>query len=118
MRALLILIAGLSGAIGVGLSAYAAHKGGANAETAARFLLVHAPAFLVIGLADQSRLLIFAGSLLAVGLILFAGDLLAREFLGGRLFPMAAPLGGLALMAGWFGIALGGATALVRPDRS
>jgi uncharacterized membrane protein YgdD (TMEM256/DUF423 family) len=43
--------------------------------------------------------------------VLFCGDLAARDFLGGTLFPMAAPTGGILLMAGWI---LTGAAALRR----
>ena len=33
-------------------------------------------------------------------------DLLARDFLGSRLFPMSAPIGGTLLIAGWLAIAV------------
>ena len=52
------------------------------------------------------------GSLiLLVGLLLFCGDLLARDFLGSRLFPLSAPIGGTLLIVGWLVIA---GSALVR----
>ncbi len=41
-----------------------------------------------------------AGALL-VGLALFSGDLAMRALMGQPLFPMAAPTGGVVLMAGW-----------------
>lgn len=77
-------------------------------------LLAHAPALLAIGLhgsATSSRLTSLAAVTLAAGLILFCGDLAAREFLGDRLFPMAAPAGGILLIAGWLGIAVSGITS-------
>jgi uncharacterized membrane protein YgdD (TMEM256/DUF423 family) len=43
---------------------------------------------------------------LAVGALLFAGDLAARHFLDTRLFPMAAPAGGMAMIAGWLLVAI------------
>ncbi|WP_367210620.1 DUF423 domain-containing protein, partial [Mesorhizobium sp.] len=43
---------------------------------------------------------------LLVGLLLFSGDLLARDFLGSRLFPMSAPIGGTLLIVGWLAIAI------------
>jgi uncharacterized membrane protein YgdD (TMEM256/DUF423 family) len=48
---------------------------------------------------------------LLVGLVLFCGDLLARDFLGGRLVPFAAPVGGSLLILGWLVVA---ASALIR----
>jgi uncharacterized membrane protein YgdD (TMEM256/DUF423 family) len=53
-----------------------------------------------------------ASLILLVGLVLFCGDLLARDFLGSRLFSMSAPIGGTLLIAGWLAVA---ASALKRP---
>jgi uncharacterized membrane protein YgdD (TMEM256/DUF423 family) len=102
---ILVLSAGLTGAAGVGLSAAAAHAGGAFTGTAASFLLMHAPALLAIGLIGASRALRIAGFILLIGVVLFAGDLIARDFLGTRLFPLAAPTGGTLLIAGWLVVA-------------
>lgn len=102
---LFILAGGLGGAAGVALSAVAAHEGGGNVGTAASFLLAHAPAFLAIGLIGGNRVLKGGGAVLLLGLVLFCGDLLARHYVGPRLFPMAAPTGGTLLIAGWLGIA-------------
>lgn len=112
---LFILAGGLAGAAGVALSAVAAHAGGGNVGTAASFLLAHAPAFLAIGLIGGNRVLKGGGAVLLIGLVLFCGDLLARDYAGTRLFPMAAPAGGTLLIAGWLGIA---ASALVGKVRS
>lgn len=103
---------GLCGAIGVALSALAAHHGGAFIGTAADFLLFHAAALLGIGLATTSRGLRLGGFLLVVGLVLFCGDLLSRDLLGTRLLPFAAPAGGTLLIAGWLVVA---ASALIPP---
>lgn len=103
-----VLIAGLLGAAGVALSAVAAHAGGGNVGIAANFLLLHAPAFLAIGLLGTSRWLAIAASVLLLGLLLFAGDLLARDYLGGRLFPGAVPAGGLLTIAGWISVGIAG----------
>ncbi len=102
-----ILIAGLFGAAGVGLSAAAAHRGGGNLGTAAQMLLFHAPALLALGLAARGRLLAIAAAVLAVSVVLFAGDLVLRDTIGNRLFPMAAPLGGMGMIAGWLLVAAG-----------
>nr|WP_210383333.1 DUF423 domain-containing protein [Methylobacterium organophilum] len=93
--------------LGVALSAAAAHIPGADSlKTAAQFLLFHAPAILALvgfgasGLARAGLARVAAG-LLVAGLILFCGDLSVRAWLQHALFPMAAPTGGFALMAGW-----------------
>src|SRR5436309_13364089 len=101
---ILVLAGGLCGAAGVALSAAAAHRGGAFTGTAASFLLMHAPVFLAIGLIGGNRCLRIASLALLAGLLLFSGDLLARDFLGSRLFPMSAPIGGALLIAGWLAI--------------
>ena len=103
---ILVFAGGLVGAAGVALSAAAAHRGGAFTGTAASFLMMHAPVFLAVGLIGVSRSLRIASFVLLAGLVLFSGDLLARDFLGSRLFPMSAPIGGTLLIAGWLGIAI------------
>ncbi|QDB99813.1 DUF423 domain-containing protein [Mesorhizobium sp. 8] len=108
----LVFAAGLAGAAGVALSAAETHTGGAFTGTAATMLLIHAPALLAIGLVGRNVLLLLAGLVLVVGLVLFCGDLLARDFLGHRLFPFAAPTGGTLLIIGWL-VAAG--SAFVRP---
>lgn len=108
---ILIFAGGLCGVAGVALSAAAAHRGGAFTGTAASFLLMHAPVFLAIGLIGGNRVLRAGGFILLAGLVVFSGDLLARDFLTSRLFPMAAPVGGTLLMAGWLALA---ASALMR----
>lgn len=108
MNRLAVLSAGLAGAAGVGLSAMAAHRGGAFLGTASAMLLANAPALLALGLkqaAGSNRFLSLAAAMLAAGLILFCGDLAAREFLEQRLFPFAAPAGGLLLIGGWLLVA-------------
>lgn len=109
---ILVFAGGLCGAAGVALSAAAAHLGGAFVGTAASFLIMHAPVFLAAGLTGANRMLRCGSFILLAGLLLFAGDLLARDFLGSRLFPMSAPIGGTLLIAGWLVIA---GSALVRP---
>lgn len=111
---ILVAAGGLCGALGVALSAMAAHRGGAFTGTAASFLLMHAPVFLAIGLVGGNRILRAGGLVLLVGLVVFSGDLLARDLLGSRLFPFAAPVGGTLLMVGWLAIA---ASALMPPRR-
>jgi uncharacterized membrane protein YgdD (TMEM256/DUF423 family) len=109
----LLFAAGLLGASGVALSAAAAHSGVANVATAASFLLMHASAFLALSVFAGNRLRSFGSWTLLLGLVIFSGDLLARAYLGTRLFPMAAPAGGVLMIGGWLAIA---ASALVRSN--
>ena len=113
---LLIVLAALSGLLGVGLSAAAAHVTGGNLATAAQFLLFHAPALLALVALVAAGLLHptlaqAAGYLMVLGLVLFCGDLSRRAFSGVALAPMAAPTGGILLMLGWL---LVGLSALLR----
>lgn len=112
----LIVLAGLSGALGVGLSAAAAHVTGGNLTTAAQFLLFHAPSLLALSAliaagALHPILAQVAGYVLVLGLVLFCGDLSRRAFAGVALFPRAAPMGGILLMLGWVLVAV---SALLR----
>jgi uncharacterized membrane protein YgdD (TMEM256/DUF423 family) len=102
---LLVFAAGLCGAAGVALSAVAAHGGTPNTATAATFMVVHAPALLVVGLTVFNAVIRWAAAILLLCLMLFAGDLAARDFLDDRLFAMAAPAGGGLMILGWVGIA-------------
>ncbi|WP_311274253.1 DUF423 domain-containing protein [Methylobacterium sp. WCS2018Hpa-22] len=110
-RALLALGA-LAGLLGVAASAAAAHIPGADSlKTAAQFLLFHAPAIIALvaltatGLTHRLTTRVAAAALV-IGLALFSGDLSLRALKGIHLFPMAAPTGGVILMAGWLVAAL------------
>jgi uncharacterized membrane protein YgdD (TMEM256/DUF423 family) len=102
-----ILLAALMGAAGVALWAMAAHRaGGESLVTSAQFLLIHACA--VLGLTacrkqglTHDRIAGLASAGLILGTLLFSGDIAARVLTGGRLFPMAAPVGGSLLILGW-----------------
>lgn len=102
----LVFAAGICGALGVMLSAVAAHSGGVNLATAANFLLLHAPVLLAIGLVGGGMTARTGGLILLVGLALFSGDLVSRDYFGTRLFPYAAPAGGTILIAGWLVVAV------------
>lgn len=109
---LLIVLGAVSGLAGVGLSAAAAHMpGGANLETAARFLMIHAPVLLAVAALAASGavgpvVVRAAGFAILLGLCLFCGDLTSRAMRETGLFPMAAPTGGFVLMGGWALIAV------------
>lgn len=101
---ILIAVAGLSGASGVALSAAAAHSAGPNLGIAASFLLAHAPVFLAVGMLGGNRVMLSGTAALLLGVLLFCGDLVMRDYAGTRLFPMAAPAGGTIMILGWLGI--------------
>ena len=107
---LIIMAGGLAGAIGVMAAAGASHGESRNLSAIASICLAHGPTLMVLGLLARGKLLSWAGTLLAGGTLVFAADLGAREWLGQGLFTGAAPLGGLAMIVGWFLVALGGAT--------
>jgi uncharacterized membrane protein YgdD (TMEM256/DUF423 family) len=107
------VLGGLMGATGVALAAVAAHvSGDATLKTAADFLLFHAAALLAtlaLGRGRRGPTLagsLVAGSLLGLGAVLFSGDLAIRSLTGLRLVPMAAPTGGMLLIAGWLAVAI------------
>jgi uncharacterized membrane protein YgdD (TMEM256/DUF423 family) len=101
MMRFLVPFAGLCLAAGAALAAQAAHSGNGGLETASRFLMIQGAALL--GAASHAAGRISRLGLLgaALGTTLFCGDLVMRGFGYGRLFPMAAPAGGVMMIAGW-----------------
>jgi uncharacterized membrane protein YgdD (TMEM256/DUF423 family) len=121
IASLIIALAGLMGAAGVALAAAASHAApAAKLDVAGFMLLFHAAAVLAAiglghqGLLSRSAALVAAGGL-ALGATLFAGDLALRAFAATRLFPMAAPTGGVILIASWLALAAAALVRLVRP---
>jgi len=117
---IILLLAGLMGAGGVVLAAADAHAApGAGLAAAAYMLLFHAAA-LVGGAALYGQGVLWRPLLLAVliawivGAALFSGDVALRTFAGHRLFPMAAPTGGIVLIAAWLALAAAAVGALLR----
>jgi uncharacterized membrane protein YgdD (TMEM256/DUF423 family) len=108
----------LMGALGA--HALAAHLPPGGAEwlaTAERYQIAHALALgLVAALSARvsagaaGRWLAVAGACFSVGMILFSGSLYALALSGWRPVAMLAPVGGLALMAGWLALGCFGAT--------
>ena len=117
METALLIFAGLMGAAGVGLAAASAHgTPGAGLDSAGYLLLFHAAAVLGgTALLHQAMLSRTVGLIALAGFViggaLFAGDVAARAFIGARLFPMAAPTGGMILIASWLVVALAALTA-------
>ena len=103
-----LAIAGLVGATGVASAAAASHAGESrNLAAIAAICMAHGPALLALGLAGRGRVLAVAAGLLALGTVMFAGDLGVREWLGHGAFPGAAPLGGVGMIGGWLMIVIG-----------
>jgi uncharacterized membrane protein YgdD (TMEM256/DUF423 family) len=109
----LAVLAALMGAAGVALAALSTHAdGGDLGRTASEFLILNAAALVGVAahirIADwrTARALLISGSALALGTVLFSGDLTARAFAGARLFPMAAPSGGTLMILSWIALAI------------
>jgi uncharacterized membrane protein YgdD (TMEM256/DUF423 family) len=103
----LAVLAALMGAAGVALAAAGAHSdGGEFVRTASLFLILHAAALVAVCAHRAGPWPTVAGLALAAGAILFAADLAVRAFLGAKLFPYAAPIGGSLMILAWLGLAL------------
>jgi len=106
-----IVLAGVMGACGVILAAAGAHAAPhAGLDSAAYLLLFHAVALLGgIALVQQGLLWrpLALPALIGfvLGAALFSGDVALRAFVGHRLFPLAAPSGGIILIAAWLVLA-------------
>lgn len=109
LRPLILFVSGLMGAAGVALAAAASHGGDtAFLGSASTMCLAHAPVLLGLYLGHRAfRTATPAALVLGLGTIIFAGDLVARHFIGARLFPMAAPIGGVGMLLGWVLVAVG-----------
>ena len=107
MDPILIALAGAMGAAGVVLTAADAHgKPGVGLDSAGYLLVLHAVGVMAaVVLARQGVVARPLGHAVpwgfVVGAALFAADVAARAYLGTRLFPYAAPAGGLILIASW-----------------
>jgi uncharacterized membrane protein YgdD (TMEM256/DUF423 family) len=110
------MIGGLSGSFAVGASAYGAHGLKATKETykqtfdtGARLQLLHSALLVAtpsICGPQNIRAANLAGALLTIGITLFSGSCYAVGVTEDRQYGKAAPLGGLALMAGWLSFCL------------
>lgn len=116
---ILIALAGLMGAAGIMLAAAGAHAAPNTGLDGAAYLLLFHAAALLGGAALAQQGLLWRPLTLAVligwvaGAILFSGDIALRAFAGHRLFPMAAPTGGIVLIVAWLALAVAAAIALL-----
>ena len=111
MSQILLALAGLMGAAGIALAAAGAHgKPGAGLDSAGYLLLMHAVAVLAATALLRAGVFYRPLALASLcgfvaGSSLFAGDVAARAYAGGKLFPMAAPAGGMIMIASWLVLA-------------
>ncbi|WP_284759268.1 DUF423 domain-containing protein [Agrobacterium sp. fls2-241-TYG-188a] len=117
LRSTSLFLAGLLGAAGVALAAAATHTGATQLlGNASAMCLAHAPVLLGLHIGwERIRTATPASILLGLGTALFAADLVSRHFTGVGLFPMAAPIGGFGMIAGWIVLAL---AAFFKPARA
>ena len=131
-----IVVAGVTGALGVTWGAFGAHllpdwleKSGLSAteiasrmetfRTAVRYHMYHALALLGIGILaryDSSRRLRFAGLAFLFGVLIFSGLLYVMAITGIKFLGIIVPLGGALLIVGWIALALVGVTAVDELD--
>ena len=96
----------------IAAAALGAHAGGTElVTTASTIQLAHAVAGLAAPLAVRTRLGEVSGWVLLAGALLFSADLYLRGFGIAALGPIA-PLGGMAMIAGWLILAV---AAFLRP---
>lgn len=108
---LALVLAGLLGAGGVADGALAAHVAGGSGPLvdASKIMLTHAAAITgLVALRRAEPTAFGAVGIVAVAMGLaaavFGGDLTLFAFTGSHLFPMAAPIGGSALIAAWLAL--------------
>ncbi len=117
MRRRFFFFGGLFGGLGVVLGAFAAHtlKGRltpellATFETGVKYQTYHALALLIVALVPARRyastLLTVSGWLFVLGTLLFSGSLYLLTLGGMEWLGAITPVGGTALIIGWFCLA-------------
>lgn len=118
-----LVIAGVLGATGVAMGAYASHGLGfiadealreasrATLQTAVQQQMLHAVVLLGIAcwsFRTQSRALQFAGVLFTIGVLLFSGLIYLRILGGVESLRAMVPWGGSCLIAGWLAVMVAG----------
>lgn len=108
----------VAGALGVILGAFGAHglkeRVAADLlavfETGVRYHLVHALALLAVGWAAErwgGGWIQLAGWAFVVGILVFSGSLYLLALTGARWWGAVTPIGGVAFILGWIGLAVG-----------
>jgi uncharacterized membrane protein YgdD (TMEM256/DUF423 family) len=118
MDPLFTFLGAVSGATGLLLGAFASHGLRRRTtldmlvtfETAVRYQIVHSLAIIVLAMAivqrPDSPWLVAAAWLFLAGIAIFSGSLYLLVVTSSRRMGIAAPFGGLILLAGWIMIAL------------
>lgn len=110
LRPIIVAVAGCMGLAGTALAAADAHLGGGTlTRLAAEFLLIHAAAMLglaaLAGGGGRGALwFLLSAGLLGAATTIFSADLALAGWFDWHPFPPAAPLGGMGLVLGWFGV--------------
>ena len=111
------VVGSISGCTAIGTSAYGAHglkpskeTYGKTFESGSRFHLLHSILLLstptICGHKKNIRLANVSGAFLTLGITLFSGSCYAVAITEDRQNGKLAPMGGVALMAGWLSLAL------------
>ncbi|WP_412776402.1 DUF423 domain-containing protein [Thalassospira lucentensis] len=115
-----VILAGLNGAMAVGLGAFAAHAMAGSdmdyarglVEKGAHYQLIHAVALVAIAAVvrqvPDEKLLRAAAYAMLVGIVFFCGALYVIAFTGLSVFGAVAPIGGIAFIVGWLLLAVAG----------
>ena len=123
MQGWLFLLTGVNGFLAVALGAFGAHglerslagvddfeRRMAWWQTASQYHLTHALALAVAATmaSKEPNVGRVAGLCFQVGILLFSGSLYTMTLSGARWLGAVTPLGGVAFLAGWVAIAVGG----------
>jgi uncharacterized membrane protein YgdD (TMEM256/DUF423 family) len=122
MSSTFIVMGALLAALAVGLGAFGAHglktlveqnrfsaKDLETFHTAVHYQMIHALGLVLIGLlaaARPSGMLDAAGWTMLAGVLVFSGFLYAYVATGTKLFAMFVPVGGVAFILAWLGVAI------------
>ncbi len=114
-----LIIAGILGAISVGISAFGAHglKDTLSAngtletfDTAVKYQFYHTLALLLLGILMlnlQSNHFNYASICFIIGIVIFSGSLYTLSITNIKWLGAITPIGGLAFILGWIFMALG-----------
>lgn len=121
MRSIFVILGAILAALGVGLGAFAAHGLSSLVEqgrfspkdletfrTAVLYQMIHALGLILIGTMSGARanaLLTASGWTMFFGIVVFCGFLYAYVATGAKLFAMPVPIGGVAFILAWLGVA-------------
>jgi uncharacterized membrane protein YgdD (TMEM256/DUF423 family) len=122
MRSIFIVLGALLAALAVAFGAFGAHglktlveqnrfsaKDLDTFQTAVQYQMIHALGLILVGLLSTARpsgLLTASGWTMFFGIVVFSGFLYAYVGTGVKLFAMLVPIGGVAFILAWLGVAV------------